>query len=461
MAIDTILLSRAQFGFTIGFHILFPTLNIGLATFLTIMEGLWLKTKNPVYLTICKFWGKIFALTFGMGVVSGIVLSYELGTNFGPFIAAIGGVLGPLFAYEVLSAFFLEAGFLGVMLFGWDRVGPKLHFAATLLVTLGTTISAFWIMSANSWMQTPAGYAIEAGKYVVTDWFATIFNPSSIPRFLHMMMASYVTTCFVVAGVAAWYLLKQRHQALAKKCFVFALGSALLLTPLQVVLGDMVGIVVHQYQPLKTAAIEALWDTRKGAPLVLFGIPDQKQEKNYYEVAIPYGASFINTHHLEGELVGLKSVPPADRPNVSTPFWMFRIMVGIGFLYLAIAFYALWLYTRGKLFNNRWFYRLCVGVAPLGFLSTIAGWMTAETGRQPWVVYNLIRTAEGASVVPMQQVLTSLILFITVYVIIFSFYLFYLFAFIRKGPTSKQPTSPVEELEEVPFKYLAPESKNK
>lgn len=367
MAIDTILLSRAQFGFTIGFHILFPTLNIGLALFITIMEGLWLKTKNPVYLTICKFWTKIFALTFGMGVVSGIVLSYELGTNFGPFIAAIGGVLGPLFAYEVLSAFFLEAGFLGVMLFGWNKVGPKLHFTATLLVTLGTTISAFWIMSANSWMQTPTGYTIEAGKYVVNDWFATIFNPSAIPRFTHMVMASYVTTCFVVAGVSAWYLLKQRQQELAKKCFAFALGAAVIVTPLQVVLGDMVGLVVYQYQPLKTAAIEALWETRKGAPLVLFGIPDQQQEKNLYEISIPYGASYINTHHLEGELVGLKSVPATERPIVSTVFWMFRIMVGIGFIYLAIALYALWLRMRGKLFDNRWFYHLCLWVAPLGF----------------------------------------------------------------------------------------------
>ncbi len=459
MHIDTVLLSRAQFGFTIGFHILFPTLNIGLAMFLSAMEALWLKTRNPAYLTLCKFWTKIFALTFGMGVVSGIVMSYELGTNFGPFILAVGGVLGSLFAYEVLSAFFLEAGFLGVMLFGWDKVGAKLHFCATLLVTIGTIISAFWIMSANSWMQTPAGYHIEAGRYIVDNWWAVVFNPSFIPRFLHMLMASMVTCCFVVAGVSAWYLLKQRDLVIAKKCFSFVLGAALILTPLQVLLGDRVGLEVYKHQPLKTAAMEGLWQTTKGAPLVLVGWPDDKTESNRYALEIPYGASLINTHHLNGELIGLKSVPADQRPLVAKVFITFRIMVGIGLLMLAMACYAFWLRIRKQLFTQTWFLRLCVLTAPLGFVSTIAGWLTAEFGRQPWIVYGLMRTAAGASIVPLNQVLTSFILFIIVYGFVFSFYLVFLFKIIRKGPGDPEISPALSTDEQPPFTYMTSEAK--
>ncbi len=455
MAIDTILLSRIQFGFTIGFHILFPTFNIGLAVFLSVMEGVWLKTRNPVYLKICKFWSKIFALTFGMGVVSGIALAYELGTNFAGFIAAIGNVLGSLFAYEVLSAFFLEAGFLGVMLFGWNKVGARLHYAATLLVTIGTIISAFWIMSANSWMQTPAGYQIVGGKYVVDSWLQVIFNPSFIPRFIHMLLASLVTCSFVIAGVSAWYLIKKRHLEVAKACFSFAMAAALVLTPLQVVMGDQVGLKVHQYQPLKTAAMEGLWHTSKGVPLILFAIPDTKAEQNHYEIAIPYLASLINTHQLQGELIGLSSVPPADRPVVPAAFFSFRIMVGIGLLMLAVAVYALWRRFKGQLFTDTLLLRGCIFLAPLGFVSTIAGWITAESGRQPWIVYGLIRTVDGASVLPLSQVITSLTLFILVYGVVFSFYLFFLFKLIRTGPQSPDQhlATPAKEVSQ-PFSYL-------
>lgn len=434
----TILLSRIQFGFTIGFHILFPTLNIGLAIFLSIMEATWLKTRNKAYLKICKFWTKIFALTFGMGVVSGVVMSYELGTNFSVFTAAIGGVLGPLFAYEVLSAFFLEAGFLGVMLFGWNRVGPKLHFAATLLVTIGTVVSAFWIMSANSWMQTPAGYVAENGKYDVTDWTQAIFNPSFLPRFTHMVFASLVTTCFVVAGVAAWYLLKKRHLQIAKPCFSFALAAALIITPAQIIIGDRVGLNVHQYQPIKTAAMEANWNTQAGAPLILFGIPDVANARNLFELSIPYGASLINTHQLRGVLQGLNSVSRANWPVIEPVFFGFRLMVGLGLLFFAISLYALWLRWRGKLYTTRWFQRLCVLTGPLGFVAVIAGWITAESGRQPWIVYNLMRTKDAASAVPPGHVIISLILFTIIYAIIFSFYLYYLFKFIRGGPDLKE-----------------------
>lgn len=454
MELTSTLLSRAQFGFTIGFHILFPTLNIGLAVFLSIMEGLWLKTGQSVYREICEFWTKIFALTFGMGVVSGIVLSYELGTNFGPFIQAVGGVLGPLFGYEVLSAFFLEAGFLGIMLFGWNKVGPRLHFAATLLVTLGTAISAFWIMSANSWMQTPAGYHVTAGKYVVDDWWQVVFNPSFIPRFIHMNLAAYTTACFVVLGVSAWYLLRQRHIELAKRCVSFALAAALILTPLQIVLGDIVGLNVLEHQPLKTAAMEGLWNTTRGAPLVVFAVPDAQHATNHYTLEIPYLASIINKHDRAGELVGLASVPATERPIVSIVFFAFRVMVGIGFFLLAIALIGLVLRWRNALYQHQKFLQLCVLSAPLGFVATIAGWLTAESGRQPWIVYQLIRTTAGASNIPLSQVMTSFLLFLLVYGVVFSFYLFYVSAMIRKGPLPYVSATTGTDDREPPFSYM-------
>ncbi len=294
------ILSRVQFAFSIGFHILFPTLNLGLAVFLAIMEAKWLKSQNPLYLKICKFWTKIFALTFGMGVVSGIVMAYQIGTNFGPFIATFGNVLGALFAYETLTAFFLEAGFLGVMLFGWNKVSPRLHFMATLLVAIGTTISAFWIMSANSWMQTPSGYVIENGKYLVGSWWSAVFNPSFIHRMIHMILASYVTTSFVLAGVGSYFLLRNKHIDVAKSCLSFGMWAALIVVPVQILVGDMVGLEVHKYQPIKTAAIEANWETQKGAPLVLFAWPSQEKAKNEYAISIPKLASLINTHSLDG-----------------------------------------------------------------------------------------------------------------------------------------------------------------
>lgn len=443
MDIVTLLLSRIQFGFTIGFHILFPTLNIGLAIFLSVMEGFWLKTKNPVYLKICRFWTKIFALTFGMGVVSGIVLSYELGTNFGRFTNAVGAVLGPLFAYEVLSAFFLEAGFLGIMLFGWKRVSPKLHYFSTLLVTIGTVISAFWIMSANSWMQTPSGYALDHGKYLVDNWWHVIFNPSFIPRFIHMVMASLVTSCFVIASIAGWYLLKKRHLDVAKPCYSFALAAALILVPLQIAVGDAVGINIHENQPLKTSAMEANWHTVQGAPLILFAIPDPALETNHFVIQIPYGASLFNTHQLRGSLAGITSFPREHWPLITTIFFSFRIMVGIGLALLGIAVLALISRIRGRLYENRFLIICCLLASPLGFLATLAGWITAESGRQPWVVYNQLLTKDGASLIPVQHVAISLLLFVLVYSIVFAFYLYYLFKFIRKGPVDLDESAPI------------------
>ncbi|CAM2764462.1 cytochrome ubiquinol oxidase subunit I [Legionella worsleiensis] len=451
------LLSRIQFGFSIGFHILFPTLNLGLAVFLVIMEAAWLKTRNPAYLEICKLWTKIFALTFGMGVVSGIVLAYQIGTNFGPFITQFGNVLGALFAYETLTAFFLEAGFLGVMLFGWKKVPPPLHFIATLLVTIGTTISAFWIMSANSWMQAPSGYQLVDGKYIVDSWWAVVFNPTFIPRFIHMLLASYVTTCFVIMAVSGYYFLKDKFKDTAKITLNFSLWAALILVPLQIGIGDVVGINVHHYQPLKTAAMEGVWQTQKGAPLVLFAIPSQQEQKNFYEISIPKLASLINTHDWDGELVGLSSVPPAEQPHMLPVFLTFRLMVGIGLLMLLTAVVGVYLRFKGRLFKSPWFYKWSLALAPAGFIASIAGWLTAEIGRQPWVVYSLMKTKDAVSFVGYEEVLISFTLLIVVYGIVFGFYLYYLFKLIAHGPEQLKE----DDIEYHAFQYMTdiPEEK--
>ncbi|MCW5771660.1 MAG: cytochrome ubiquinol oxidase subunit I, partial [Rhodospirillaceae bacterium] len=342
MEFDAATLARIQFGFTIAFHILFPTLTIGLGMFLVFIEGLWLKTKNPAWFRLYRLWSKIFALGFGMGVVSGIVLSYQFGTNFSRFSAITGPVLGPLLSYEVLTAFFVEAGFIGVMLFGWKKVGPKLHFLATCLVALGTLNSAFWILVANSWMHTPQGAVLEAGRFVPVDWWAIIFNPSLPYRLAHMVLASLLTVSFVVAGTSAWYLLKSRHQELARRGLSLGLGAAALLAPLQIFAGDLHGLQVREYQPVKLAAMEGIWETQRGAPFTVFGIPDQKGERTRFAIEIPKAGSLILTHRLDGEVKGLKEAKPEDRPPVIWVFFSFRVMVGIGFFLLAVAAWGLW-----------------------------------------------------------------------------------------------------------------------
>lgn len=448
-------LSRVQFALTIGFHILFPAFSIGLATFLAVMEGIWLKTKNPLYLNICKFWMKIFALTFGMGVVSGIVMEFQLGTNWSGFTNSVGGVLGSLFTYEVLTAFFIEAGFLGVMLFGWNKVGPKLHYCATLLVFLGVTISAFWILSANSWMQTPAGATIQNGHFIVQSWHDVIFNPSVVPRYIHMMLAAYLTTLLVVAGVAAYYLLKQQHTVFAKKCFSIATLAILPLILLQMFMGDAVGLVIEQHQPIKTAAIEANWVTQQGAPLILFAWPNDAKETNQFTISIPHLASVLNTHQWNGVLQGLTSVPAEDRPYVPIVFFSFRIMVGLGLLMLLIGLLACYLRLRARLHDTAWFHKLCLFLSPIGFAALITGWFTAETGRQPWIVYNMIKTSEAASNVSMHNVSISLVLILLVYGIIFGFFYFLYFGkIVGKGPESAPEI-------EMPFSYLHPEEEEK
>lgn len=447
--ISTAMLSRIQFATTIAFHILFPAFSIGIVTFLAIMEGAWLKTQKPLYLSICKFWTKIFALTFGMGVVSGIVMEFQLGTNWAGYTLMAGSVLGPLFSYEVLTAFFIEAGFLGIMIFGWERVGHKLHYLSTILVVIGVTLSAFWIDSANSWMQVPDGAHLEAGKYVVDNWLTVIFNPTVGYRFTHMMLAAYLSTAFAIASVSAHYLVKKSHYEFSRTCFSFSMWAITLLIPLQIFIGDASGLYVMKYQPSKTAAMEANWKTQAGAPLLLFAIPDQKNETNHFEIGIPKLGSFINTHQWNGVLPGLKSFTPQDRPNVFIVFWTFRIMVGLALLMLVISIIHLILRIKGRLFKAKWFHQLARTCAPIGFIAMITGWFTTEIGRQPWIIFGVLRTNQAASQVPVRDVIISLVLIIIVYGIIFGiFYFHYLFKTIGKGPVHYL------KLEMPPFAYM-------
>jgi len=434
MDLDATVLARIQFGFTIGFHILFPTLTIGLGVFLVAIEALWLKTRNPAYFRLYRLFSKIFALGFGMGVVSGIVLSYQFGTNFSRFSEIAGPVVGPLLSYEVLTAFFVEAGFIGVMLFGWKKVGPKFHFLATCLVALGTLNSSFWILAANSWMHTPQGAALIDGRFVPQDWWAIVFNPSFPYRLAHMVLASFLTVSFVVAGTSAWYLLKARHVEIARRGFSLGLAAAAVLAPLQIFAGDLHGLQVREYQPMKVAAIEAHWETQRGAPFVLFAIPDPKGERNRFAIEIPYLGSLILTHRLDGEVKGLKEVKPEDRPPVVWVFFTFRTMVGIGFFLLGVAMLGLWLRWKKRLYTSRVLQRLAVAAVPLGFVATIAGWMTAEIGRQPWTVYGLLRTADSVSPVSAAAVATTLALFVVVYLFLFAAFLVFVDRLIRKGP---------------------------
>ncbi len=446
------ILSRIQFGFTISFHILFPAFSIGLVTFIAIIETLWMKTRNPHYLAICKFWTKVLALTFGMGIVSGIVMEFQLGTNWSGFTRTVGNVLGVLFTYEVLTAFFIEAGFLGVMFFGWNRVSPRLHYIATLLTLMGVTLSAFWIMSANSWMQSPAGVTFDHGTFAVKKWIDVIFNPVFLPRYFHMMLATYSASILVIAAISAHYLLKKQHTPFARTCFSAAMWTLLFVMPLQIGVGDAVGVKVHEYQPLKTAAMEGVWDTQKGAPLVLFAWPNQAAQKNEYAISIPKVAALLNTHHWDGELLGLKSVSITEQPNVAVVFWSFRVMVGLGLLMLLIATIGLFLRMKKTLFETKWFLKLCILSAPIGFISIIAGWFTAEFGRQPWIVYNYIKTIAAHSPVTLSEVLTSLLVIILVYGVIFGFFYFhYFFKMIKIGPEAT-----VSKLDET-FFYMSPE----
>lgn len=434
MELSTVLLSRIQFGFVMSFHIIFPAFTIGLASWLAFLAGMYLQTRRTLWRELYLFWLKIFAVSFALGVVSGIVMSFQFGTNWAELSMRAGNILGPLLAYEVLTAFFLEATFLGVMLFGWRRVSPQLHFFATCMVALGTLVSTFWIIAANSWMQTPAGYEIVDGTFEAANWFSIIFNPSFPVRLVHMTLAAFITTCFVIGGVSAVYLLRDRHREGATLMLKLAVGFAAIAVPLQILVGDLHGLQVHEHQPVKLAAIEGHWETHRGAPLILFAWPDQQQEKNHYEVSIAKLGSLIITHDLDGEIAGLKTVPPAERPPVAPVFFAFRVMVGIGVLMLALVIWSAVSWRRGTLAQSKGLLRAWMWMTPAGFVAVLAGWYTTEIGRQPYVIYGLMRTSEAASAVDAASVAASLVAFGTVYLFIFIAGSYYLFKLLRKGP---------------------------
>jgi cytochrome d ubiquinol oxidase subunit I len=444
--LDPLLLSRIQFAFTVSFHIIFPSFTIGLAAWLLVLEALYLKTAKPIYMDIAQHWTKIFAVSFGMGVVSGVVLSYEFGTNWSELSRRGGNVIGPLMSYEVLTAFFLEAGFLGIMLFGRGRVPKGVHFFATAMVALGTVISAFWILSANSWMQTPVGHRVaEDGVLHAEDWWQVIFNPSFPYRLAHMVAAAYLTTALVVAGIGAWYILRERSVPHGKIMLGMGLSLLVWLAPLQLVIGDLHGLNTREHQPAKIAALEAHWETQRRAPLILFAIPDPKAEKNHYELAVPALGSLILTHEWDGEVRGLKSFPPEDRPNPFIPFFAFRIMVGIGMIMIAVGITGAVLWLMGRLWTTRWFLRALVCASPLGFLAVLSGWFVTEVGRQPWIVYGVLRTADAVSPVPGGIVLSSLVLFVLVYGIVFGAGLYYILKLVQRGPDETPPAPDKDE----------------
>jgi len=436
--LDPVLFSRVQFAFTISFHIFFPAFTIGLASWLAVLECIWLATGKPVYAVVYRMWVKIFAVTFGMGVVSGVVMSFQFGTNWAVFADKAGNVLGPLLGYEVLAAFFLEASFLGIMLFGWNRVNRGVHFAATVIVTLGTLISAFWILSANSWMQTPQGFRVgENGLLYPTNWLQIIFSPSFPYRFVHMVTAAYLTTAFVAGGIGALYLRLDHHIKEARVMLGMAMIMAIFVAPLQLLVGDMHGRNTFAHQPIKVAAIEGLWETQHGAPLTLFGWPDQKEEITKFAVEIPRLSSLILTHDLNGEVRGLKAWPRDERPPVPWVFYSFRVMVGVGSLMALTGLAGLILYLRKRLFDTRWFQKWCIAMIPAGFIAVLAGWFVTEIGRQPYVIQGILRTAEALSPVNGVPVAISLGAFILTYGVVFGAGAYYIIKLIRKGPETE------------------------
>jgi cytochrome bd ubiquinol oxidase subunit I len=419
--LDAIVLARMQFAFTMSFHIIFPSFSIGLASYLAVLEALWLWTGREVFISLFNYWLKIFAVAFGMGVVSGIVMSYQSGTNWSAFADKTGPIIGPMMAYEVLTAFFLEAGFLGVMLFGLKRVGHRLHFLATLMVATGTLISTFWILSANSWMQTPAGYAINPeGQFVAANWLEVIFNPSFPYRLVHMVLAAYLTTALVVGAVGAYHLLRDRHLAGPRMMFSMAMWMVSLVAPIQMLAGDQHGLNTLKYQPAKVMAMEGHYQSHpNGAPLILFGLPDQAEAKVKYAIEVPKMSSLILKHSPNAPLAGLDTVPRKDWPPVPVTFWSFRVMVGMGCLIAGLGLLSLFLRWRGELYQSRLFHLGAMAMGPAGFIAVLAGWITTETGRQPFTVFGLLRTVESVSPLAAPAVASSLIAFVVAYFALF------------------------------------------
>lgn len=445
MHLDAILLARLQFAFTIAWHIIFPSFTIGLASYLAVLEGLWLITRREAFDVLYRFWIKIFALSFGMGVVSGVVMSYEFGTNWSVFAAKASPAIGPMLGFEVLTAFFLEASFLGVMLFGRKKVGPGLHFAATCIVALGTLSSAFWIISANSWMQHPAGFVIDGrGRFVVVDWWKAIFSPTMPLRFAHMVMAAYLSTALVVGAAAAFMLLKRPGQAESRIALRMAVGMALMVAPLQLLIGDAAGKQVGEVQPAKLAAIEAFWDTKGHQAFNVVAWPDRSVQGNRFALSIPELGSWITHGRADAVVPGLKPLGRDEQPPVAVVFWAFRVMVGLGLLMIleGVAGVILWL-TR-RLDGSRPYLAFATLMGPAGFVAVIAGWTTAEVGRQPYVVYGWLRTADAVAPVGPGQVSLSLLAFLIVYAIVFCVGALYILRLMAEGPVpaSRRPPQP-------------------
>lgn len=436
LGLNALILARIQFGFTVSFHIIFPAITIGLASYLLVLEGMWLWKRNPVYRDLYHFWSKIFAVNFAMGVVSGLVMAYQFGTNWSYFSSFAGSVTGPLLAYEVLTAFFLEAGFLGVMLFGWNKVGPGLHVFATAMVALGTLISATWILASNSWMQTPQGFEIVDGRVIPVDWLKIVFNPSFPYRLAHMTIAAFLSTALFVGASGAWHLLRGNDTPAVRKMLSMAMGMLLIVAPLQIVVGDLHGLNTVEHQPAKIAAIEGHWENEPGAgvPLILFGLPDMSAETTRYAVEIPHLGGLILTHGWNGQFRGLKEFAPEDRPNSTVVFWSFRVMVGLGMLMLLLGLWAAWARRRGRLYTSRPMLRLAVLMGPSGLVAILAGWFTTEIGRQPWVVYGVMRTAHAVSSHSALTLSVTLVLFAVMYVAVFGTGVSYMLKLVARGP---------------------------
>ncbi|CAN7701690.1 cytochrome ubiquinol oxidase subunit I (plasmid) [Aminobacter sp. NyZ550] len=441
MDLTALMLSRIQFAVTVSFHIIFPAFTVGLAAWLCVLEAMWMATGKPVYRSLSDFWRTIFAVAFGLGVVSGIVLAFQFGTNWSELSRRTGAIQGPLLGYESFTAFALEASFFGVMMFGRSRVPRWFYLFACLMVALGTTMSSFWIMVNNSWMQWPVGYRmLPPGIFEPTDWHAIIFSPVVWVRFPHMLLAAYVTSAFCIAATGAWHLLRGRFKAEARVMLRMALGLAALLVPVQLVIGHLVGDYVHDKQPAKFAAIEARWEDEQPASEVLIAWPNERTESNDYAISIPFLGSLIASNSLSSKEVGLKSFPVGDRPPVLIPFFAFRVMVGCGLLMLALAWYGCIQIGRQRLERQRWLLWAVFLSFPLGFIATLTGWFTAEVGRQPWTVYGQLRTADAVTpFLSTAQVATTLIMFAVVYTVIFSAGVVYIYRLLRRGPGSPSP----------------------
>jgi cytochrome d ubiquinol oxidase subunit I len=441
MEFDPLLLSRLQFAFVVSFHAIFPVFTIGLASYIALLEGLHFKTGNPAWAQLSRFWTKVFAVAFGMGVVSGIVMSFQFGTNWSNFAQMSANFLGPILSYEVVTAFFLEAAFLGVLLFGRDKVPRGTHLFAALMVALGTFISSFWILVANSWMHTPAGVEFQDGMLHVRSWAEAIFNPSFPYRFTHMAVASFLTGSFVVAGVSAWYLVKGHMVEANKKALSMCLWMILFLAPAQAVIGDFHGLNTLEYQPTKVAAMEGNWERQAGAPLLLFALPDQQAQTNHFEIGIPNLASYILTHDFNGVVPGINEVAAEEQPPVATVFWSFRIMVGLGFAMIGVGLWALVLRLRGKLYTPGLFHRFLPLMIAAPFIAVVAGWVTTESGRAPWLVYGMVTFAEGLTPsLTGWMALASLIGYVAVYAVVYASGAYYLWRVVQGGMTEAEPS---------------------